>query len=474
MLDSVGIQPNPGRLIEALSHIGYKLEDSISDLVDNAISASANNILIRFLHDGTSIQEILVADDGTGMRPPVLKESMRFGSAENTAENSLGKYGLGMKLASLAYCNNLRVCSRVGNTRAGLSWSIEGISAGWRCGKIKNADCREVLDSSYGPVTLDYSGTIVQWCELKNLPTHKKGIRSLLGGIARRLQLHLGTRFHRFIQDSRVAIHLDQQITSATPQDYWLTIKPLDPFGYVGSGHPDYPSKFRSGPIARAGCVNFEAHVWPPKSESENYRLGKRTSANQGFFVYRNDRLIQAGGWLGLVNDETEAHSSLARIKMDLPSSLEDLFSLNVQKSNIIPPIEFADAIRNSKNKEGLSWDQFRSAAVSTYRMANHSDIPAVLFLNGEKPFKNHEKAKRVGVKWSKAEDAPAIFFDGQNLVFNKKLDFRKNISAPDYLHRLLAEVALSFLNNQKNPKGSPFGKELNDSLVRVLKQEIH
>ena len=321
---------------------------------------------------------------------------------------------------------------------------------------------------------LGKSGTVVQWSELKNLPTHKKGIRALLSGIAKRLKLHLGTRFHRFIQDGRVAIHLDQQIADVVPQDYWLNIKALDPFGYEKSGHPDYACKFRSRPITQAGSVKFEAHIWPPKSESENYRLGKRTSANQGFFVYRNDRLIQAGGWLGLVNDETEAHSSLARIKMDLPRSVEDLFSLNVQKSNIIPPIEFADAIRNSKNKDRLTWDQFRSAAISTYRSANHSEPRPVLFIEDDAGSSDDAKRKPIGIGWSKSDKDPVVVFDGTNLILNKKLDFRKEITAPDYLQRILVEIALKALNDNRSQiiAGNvvqPFQKDLNKSLTMIL-----
>ncbi|MDB4779061.1 ATP-binding protein, partial [Verrucomicrobia bacterium] len=336
MIDKMEIKPDPARLISALSHIGYKLEDSISDLVDNSISAHAKNVLIRFLHDGENITQILVADDGVGMRPSVLKESMRFGSAEASDISSLGKYGLGLKLASLAYCNDLRVTSKVDRSYSGLSWSVEGISSGWQCERLGKQICSNLLRQEFGPISFAESGTVVQWCDLKNLPTHKKGLRSLLGGIEKRLRLHIGTRFHRFIQGERVSIHMDQQLSHGEPEDYWVTIQPLDPFGYEKSGNEEFPSKFRSPPIGGVGNIEFEAHIWPPKSESENYRLGKRTSSSQGFFVYRNDRLIQAGGWLGLVNDETEAHSSLARIKMDLPPGLEDLFSLNVQKSSVI------------------------------------------------------------------------------------------------------------------------------------------
>ena len=56
--------PNPRRMIQALRQIGYSLEQSIADLVDNSINAKAQNVLIRFVTEGEKISSIIVADDG--------------------------------------------------------------------------------------------------------------------------------------------------------------------------------------------------------------------------------------------------------------------------------------------------------------------------------------------------------------------------------------------------------------------------
>ena len=71
------------------------------------------------------------------------------------------------------------------------------------------------------------------------------------------------------------------------------------------------------------------------------------------------------------------------------------------------------------------------------------------------------------GMKWFQLENDPPIVFDG------KKLDLRKNIAAPDGMYKLLAEIALSLLNDQKIINGQPFRKELNKSLGYILDQEI-
>ena len=113
------------------------------------------------------------------------------------------------------------------------------------------------------------------------------------------------------------------------------------------------------------------------------------------------------------------------------------------------------------------------SGHVSTYRMANHSENPPTLIIDDDKPKKYQEHGKSISLKWSKSENDPTIYFDGENLIFNRKLDFRNNEFAPDYLHRSLAEIAFSFLNDHKVSKGSPFRKELNDSLGRILNRDF-
>ena len=116
--------PDAGRLITALRQIGYSLEQAIADLVDNSINADATTVLIRFLHDGTEIKAVAVADDGYGMDEEGIQDAMRFGSREAADVGTLWKFGMGLKLASLSHAQTLNVYSSTGKVRGGRRWTL--------------------------------------------------------------------------------------------------------------------------------------------------------------------------------------------------------------------------------------------------------------------------------------------------------------------------------------------------------------
>jgi len=216
---------------------------------------------------------------------------------------------------------------------------------------------------------------VILWERLRGFPQHKKGIKSALSLIDRRLRLHLGLTFHRFIEDGRVQIKMDQQMINRRTKPYFVEIEPLNPFGYDISGSNKFPVHMITPEIDGVGHLEFDAHIWPPKSEEKEYRLGKRAASHQGFYIYRNDRLIQAGGWNGLVHDDSEPHSSLARVCLNLEPEFDKLFGLNVQKSAVVTPIGFQEAVRASKSECGLSWEDYRKASISAYRQSSDSPL---------------------------------------------------------------------------------------------------
>jgi hypothetical protein len=120
--------------------------------------------------------------------------------------------------------------------------------------------------------------------------------------------------------------------------------------------------------LAGVGEIPLEGHIWPPNSDQPEYRLGNRAAARQGFYFYRNHRLIQAGGWNGLVQNDAEPHGSLARVRVDLPPSFDDSFSLNVQKSSVIVPPGFVEAAFDASDCDGVSFDAYRQTAQRVYR----------------------------------------------------------------------------------------------------------
>jgi hypothetical protein len=93
--------------------------------------------------------------------------------------------------------------------------------------------------------------------------------------------------------------------------------------------------------------LSFDAHIWRRDAKDAGFQLGGRAARRQGIYVYRNKRLIQAGGWNGIRND-AEVHTSLARIQLDLPGSLDAEFKPTVQKSAVSMPEVVIAALRQA------------------------------------------------------------------------------------------------------------------------------
>jgi len=365
--------PDPARMIMALRQIGYSFEHAIADLIDNCINAKATIVLVRFVCNLDQIRSIIVADNGVGMSEQRLVEAMRFGSEGNLTPDSLGKYGMGMKLASLSYAKSLTVLSNRRQRVSGRRWTVHGIERGWDCEVLKADEATRQIEAPWGPLNLSLGGTLVVWDELDNLAASSAGLRATLRTMAKRLETHLGLCFHRFIENRELTIFLDQQTAGHAQHSIRIQVVPLNPFLYPKTGKADYPKTFRTT-IADAGSLDLEAHIWPPNSELPQYKLGNKAAARQGFYFYRNGRLIQAGGWNGIVQHETDQHGSLARVRVDLPPKLDNAFGLNVQKSAVIVPPGFDLAVVTARAATGEAFDTYRRAAQQVYR---HKDTRA-------------------------------------------------------------------------------------------------
>ena len=130
------LEPDASGVLQAISRIGYQLQEALADLIDNSIDAGAKNVLIRFFRDGDRLTDLAVVDDGSGMSEATLEEAMRFGSRVRKRGADLGKYGMGMKSASLNHADTLIVISRQRRKVSGRRWTTESIQDGWKLEKL--------------------------------------------------------------------------------------------------------------------------------------------------------------------------------------------------------------------------------------------------------------------------------------------------------------------------------------------------
>jgi len=360
------VLPDAEGVLTALSRIGYSLETALADLVDNSIDAKAGNVLIRFFRTRQRLISLAVIDDGEGMTEHRLEEAMGFGRSAGRGDEDLGKYGMGLKAASFSQCRSVTVLTSRRGTVSGRRWTADNIRSGWICDHIARDAAARHLGQDWGEFRLEGSGTLIHWDELDAFRVAKNRADGVLEDLFRRISLHLGLTFHRFIESKRVAIYLDAINEETRQEGPPRPIQPIDPFGYAESGRRNYPKTFKCD-IPRLGRLDLEAHIWPRRSRLPGYTLGGgRVSQRQGFYFYRNDRLIQAGGWNGW-RDDAEPHASLARVRVDLPAKYDHAFGLNVQKSGVSVPEGFLEALPAAANGS-TSFSQYLRDAVDTYR----------------------------------------------------------------------------------------------------------
>lgn len=342
------ILPDAEGVFDAISRIGYEFEHAVADLIDNAIDASAPNVLVRFIHDGHSVQSVSVIDDGEGMNGPELDMAMAFGARTGKGDDRLGKYGMGLKSASFSQCDVLTVITASNGKVQGRRWIAEKAKSNWMCEVLRSDAAAHYLRAHADRVAIADHGTLVEWNRLDALSHSMQRPERMIETRFQQLSNHLGLVFHRFLETRRLRIRMDALDVGSGSRGFAQAVEPLNPFPKI-SGLTGYPRDFSlSAPGGSA--LSFRAYIWRRNASDAGFKLGGgRLAKRQGIYVYRNDRMIQAGGWNGLRND-AEVHSSLARIEFNLPASLDAVFKPTVQKSAVSMPEELLEALRKARS----------------------------------------------------------------------------------------------------------------------------
>jgi hypothetical protein len=362
--------PPDGRYMEALTSQGYGFEAAIADLVDNSIDAGAQNVLIHFLRDGEQLVSLVVVDDGKGMDEDQLDVAMTVGGRRGYDEKALGMFGTGLKSASLSHADSVTVVSRTKRTRpVGRRWLMERAKQGFECDIIDPDYAQDFVDYYQGcPIV--FQGTIVRWDGVKDFPKHGGGGQTdrYLHRTVNKLGLHLGLHLHRFLarDDFHITISVQDVRTGVEYANYG--VESLDPFAYPVSGDPAYPRTFTAR-LPAVGKAQLVAHIWPPRSSLDEYKAFGSVVEREGFYFYRNDRLVQAGGWNNF--RQPEQHLALARVAVDLPDDPDGtVFRLTVKKDGVQASPEFAGSVEAAEDDQGRTFARYLTDAERVYREA--------------------------------------------------------------------------------------------------------
>lgn len=405
------LDPDP-RVTDTLGR-NHSFEEAIADLVDNSIEAEATSILIRFVRDDRAIRGLYLVDNGHGMTEHELTIAMTIGGQRQYTATSLGHFGVGLKAASLGQAARFQVYSKSKRSPIVVGQVGRRSQSTYEVGRLKQTHVDSVWRQNWLPITLT-KGTIVRWEGLKNFGgANSEAIGRLVNEKIKSLRAHLGLVLHRFIEDHKVEILIDAVDARSGESGAPQVVEALDPFGYTRVGHRDYPKRY-TGKLS-GQSVEMHCHIWPGRSQVPNFKLGTRdASTMQGFYVYRNGRLLQAGGWNGVVVQERALQ--LARVRIDIDDSLGESITMNAEKSRVTTGADFGDMITKSRGPARATWSEFIDDARAAFKTSQQREFkrrPIVEVGSGFSPFM--KKVFREQVDFMSDEEPISISWGSTN-----------------------------------------------------------
>lgn len=338
---SLPIGPSP-HMMESMRSLGYSPEVAVADLIDNSLDAGATRVELRGDVLNKSPQWFWIKDDGHGMGVDEMQDALRLGSRSSAAprtEGELGRFGLGLKTASFSQARRLALISRTTDSFEGLVFDLDDIQTHdrWEVSRLSHEEISEIPGSESlmsGP-----PGTLVCWMKLDRLLGGTASDRGM-AQVLENLREHVGLVFHRWISP---------ETSRRRPVEFIINARPVaahDPF-------------FTSNKAVQAedaesfdlGQSNFtiQSFTLPDLSKLPE-ATGSSTSTRpdffqgQGFYIYRNARLISSGGWHGLARrSDASKHS---RVRVDLTQDADESWQLDVMKNQVRIPPEVKGVLR--------------------------------------------------------------------------------------------------------------------------------
>lgn len=333
----IELLPDPKRMIEGLRDTGYDFVTAVADIIDNSIAADADHVDLRIDMDFRGAVRLSLADNGIGMDDAGLRNAMTYGAKVRPDPASLGKYGLGLKTASTAFCRRLSVLSRDSGSAPLLkaTWDLDHVhnSGKWEVllGENEDEDAALHLEE----IAPNQSGTLVLWEKVDRL---LKDYSDPAGAFAKKalqkiideLKLHIAMVYQRFLdkQDKRA-----RDVTITINEE---KIRSWDPFCTGVSellASQDIQVQTASGSHA---SFKINAYSLPRREEFPTVDAAKEarlSSDMQGIYIYRENRQIVDADWLGMF--KKEPHNTLLRVEFSFDHKLDEAFDLDIKKSQI-------------------------------------------------------------------------------------------------------------------------------------------
>ena len=421
---AIDCPPDPERIVEGLRDTGYNFNTAMADIIDNSIAANASEVNIIINMDPAGQITVYVADNGSGMDKEGLINAMTYGSKVRADLGSLGKFGLGLKTASTAFCRSLSVVSKAEDHQIRKAqWDLDYVAEKHEW-KLKTPEVSEeeieILNETAGEGT----GTLVIWEKVDRLLKSYSNRGNAKNALKRKindLQFHIAMVYQRFLDTD------DLRASNVKISVNGVSIEAWDPFAVneeltekLADEEIDVDMPDGSNP-----SFSLRAYMLPNKDSFSTPKAAKEARIGndmQGFYVYRENRLIHYGDWLDLFSKEP--HGALLRVEFSFDHQLDDAFNVDIKKSRILPAEEILDYIRTSfiPAPRRAAADRYRhGTAQQVAKQAEKRDAHAESNRNIDEKAKSVEGAKITVTKGDEAT------IENQNGTFTHKITIISN-----------------------------------------------
>ena len=444
MINKESFSISPGtNIMDVLGHSGYTFDFAIADLIDNCIAAHATEIEI-FVDTTCKEPYLYILDNGEGMTLPRLKQAAIIGFkdiGDIRDSSDLGRFSTGLKSAAKSICNNMYISSKVKNQ------NVNTIQLDFDYIKHEQKWEAFVINDSKIESKLGEQGTII-YCDRLLLGNNLHG--TLLYEKIDELEHSLSHIFGKYLISKEIKISV--QISGSIKN----VLIGWNPFGLLHDGSTK--KIFEKEEKYKDSCVCIKAYVLPVHnnldSTDQKYMIGKGLLEQQGFYIYRNRRLIHEGGWLNLPNLSLDEKSKYARIEVDIDSSLDEDFKINFSKNSLIIPDELqplfigvAKKVRSEARKSAnyLKHPELKKKAKedeSRIWQTSHSNIGTILTINAEHPIimdlcKNLTKQEKNKLFQLLSKSLPIAMIQEQSM------------GVKDYTEKEIWDLAKDFYNRE-------------------------
>lgn len=339
-MEEIILTPFAPNLVESTRSIGYSFETALADIIDNSISNNAKRVDVKFSNIDSPY--VAVIDNGMGMDAIELEKAMQYGSSNSLHErdeSDLGRFGLGLKMASMSQCRKLTVISKKNNSISATSWDLDYIhmTQNWSLKKYSEYEISKMKFSS--ELNKYISGTVVLWEMMDRISESKIDFDREFNEKLNIADKHVSLVFHRFLENPLSSRYFELYFNNRK-------VEPIDPFMQSNRATQQLEEEtlFIDGVAVKITPFIMPFITKLSNKERTTINEYKELNIKQGLYIYRNNRLIVWGKWFRLLSDGELKR--LAKIRIDLPNNIDTYWKLDIKKSSAQIPSTLKDQLK--------------------------------------------------------------------------------------------------------------------------------